>query len=277
MIPKHLSHSQVKMYEECPRKWHLAKVQQAEETQTWYLPIGTAVHRMIEDWHDGIGVEPSSAARYFFPLITEQRYIQPDTSKWLKSGPEAAPYTEERALRLVEECFERFLEAMEDFTIWEVEYDCTGTLLGCQVPIRGFVDIIGEHKKHGPAIVDSKTGASKPNNDQLEVYSALLRLSPLAKRADPKSAQFKTGFYLMLNPVARKDAWGRKIDLSQVNPGQIGSRYQKAYEGMKRRLFDARTSGACKSCFFQGSCIEFAGPTPQALHYDKLMRMEPPF
>ncbi|QIA28845.1 hypothetical protein [Streptomyces phage JXY1] len=49
---------------------------------------------------------------------------------------------------------------------------------GCEVPVKAFIDIVGEHKKHGPVIVDWKSGKSKPkNNLQLETYAVLLNTS----------------------------------------------------------------------------------------------------
>src|SRR5690606_28453674 len=124
--PNHISYSQFNTYSQCPRNWYLSKVRHAEETQTWYLPIGTAVHQMIEDNLSGEMAESlKTAEQYFYPLIQKQMLIEPDTTKWLAGGPEKDPVVEEKALQKVKDCFERALEFLGDWDVWEVEYDAS--------------------------------------------------------------------------------------------------------------------------------------------------------
>lgn len=256
---EHISFSQYNQYTKCPRAWYLNKVKHAEEKQTWYLPIGTAVHNMIEDYLAG-GFEPPSmptAEEYFYPLISAQMVIEPDTSKWMAGGSKSEPVVEERALRRVKECFEKALTFLDDVDVWEVEHDATGRLPGLDVPVRAFPDLTGEHKKHGPVILDWKTGSSKPSdNFQLETYAALL--SPLIKW---------TGLWAMLNPKASK---AKPIDLSAVNPAEVGAKYQAAYEGMRAKLYPTKHSKfKCGFCFHQDNCLLNAGPTDRAKYYDQ--------
>lgn len=254
----HLSFSQYNQYTKCPRAWYLNKVKHAEEKQTWYIPIGSAVHQMVEDYlkHD----ESSDfyrAEAYFYPLVSAQMAIEPDTSKWMAGGSKAEPVTEERALRRVEECFEKALTFLEDIDVWEVEYDATGHLPGLEVPVKAYVDITGEHKEHGPVILDWKTGSSKPSDYfQLETYKALL--SPLIP--------YK-GLWAMLNPKASK---AKPVDLSAVDPAEVGAKYQVAYEGMKAKLYPTKHSKfKCRFCFHQDNCLLNAGPTERAKYYDR--------
>ena len=96
---EYLSYSQYNSYTQCPRSWYLSKIRKAEEKQTWFLPIGSAVHNMIEAWlaDDGADAETfSSAEEFFFPLVAKQRLVEPDTSKWLAGGPKASPVVEDR-------------------------------------------------------------------------------------------------------------------------------------------------------------------------------------
>src|SRR4030095_251752 len=169
----HISYSQYNTYSKCPRSWYLGKLKNGEEKQTWYIPIGSAVHDMIED-HLSPHATLSSAESYFYPLVRKQLLIEPDTTKWLAGGPKDNPVTEGKALKRVQECFEKALTFLEDIDVWEVEYNATGRLPNLEVPVKAFVDIIGEHKKKGPVIVDWKTGSTKPGNFQLETYAALL-------------------------------------------------------------------------------------------------------
>lgn len=258
---EHLSFSQFNSYTNCPRAWYLNKIQRAEEKQTWFLPIGSAVHQMIEAHlvEDG---SLSSAEEFFYPLVSAQMKVEPDLTKWLAGGSADAPVTEELALQLVKDCFEKALDFLKDFEVWEVEYDATGSLPGLEVPVKAYVDIIGEHKKHGPSIVDWKTGKSKPkDNFQLETYRALLDVGMWPKWVP------EVGLWAMLNPEASK---ARPIDLSQVDPARVGAKYQAVYEKMQAKLYPTKHSYfKCKFCFHQDNCLLQAGPTDRAKYYDR--------
>ncbi len=276
--PNHISYSQHNTYTNCPRNWYLGKVRHAEETQTWYLPIGTAVHQMIEEHLENLIVVPRTAEEVFYPLIQKQMLIQPDTTKWLAGGPEKDPVVEEKALRKVKDCFERALEFLEDWDVWEVEYDASGKLPGLEPEVKAFIDIIGEYKGkkkkwHGPGIVDWKTGSKKPsNNFQLETYSALLsdvKFADMNHRGGPFN-----GFWAMLDPNASA---ARPIDLSEVSPTEVGLKYQRAWRGMRAMMIEAKKAYMCKMCFNKDSCMEYSGITPQTIYYDRSHIDQPKF
>lgn len=262
---KHISYSQYNTYVSCPRSWYLGKIKQAEEKQTWYTPIGSAVHKMIEDYLDPeIGpalVKPESADLYFFPLIKRQLEVEPDMSKWLAGGSADAPIVEERALKRVQECFERALEFLSELEVWEVEYDASGTLPGLEIPIKAFVDVIGKHKKKGPVILDWKTGSTKPNNFQLETYAALLSVN---ESLYAHVGDF-SGRYAMLKPGSSNT---RFVDLSEVDAREVGEKYQGVYERMKQKLYPTQAGFNCGFCYQQDNCLVNAGHTDRAVYYD---------
>lgn len=213
---------------------------------------------MIEDYLADDLTDP--AERYFYPLIEEQMKIDPVDVNWLSGGSQDDPVIREKALDLVKRCFENAVAFLEDIDVWEVEYDATGMLPGCEVPIKAFVDLIGEHKKHGPAIVDWKTGKQKPkNNLQLETYAALLSESGKLY-GDVK------GLWAMLNPDAAK---ARPVDLSSVDASALGARYQKAYEAIKGKQWKATHGFHCRFCTQAPNCLIESGPTKRALYYDR--------
>ena len=256
----HLSYSQYNTYTKCPRSWYLSKVRQAEEVQTWYIPIGSAVHDMVEDYLDTTSQTMPSAEAYFYPLINMQMEIEPDLSKWLAGGPEAAPITHEKALQKVTECFEKAVQELEAIDVWEVEYDASGRLPGLEVPIKAFVDIIGEHKTKGPVILDWKTGSTKPDNFQLETYAALLK-----QDAGWNLYDFK-GRYVMLAPGAPNT---RYVDLSKVDPEEVGKKYQAVYDQMKAKVYKAQAGFNCRFCFQAPNCLVNKGMTQRAMYYDR--------
>lgn len=240
----------------------MGRVRQAEEKQTWYLPIGTAVHNMIEYHLDPRHPDSPDAESYFYPLIEKQMLIEPDLSKWLAGGPEAAPITHEKALQRVAECFEKAVEELDDIEVWEVEYDASGSLPGLEVPLKAYVDIIGEHKKKGPGIWDWKTGSTKPDNFQLETYAALLNFNGHYEG----SALPNLGRYVMLAPGAPNT---RYVDLSKVDPAEVGAKYQKVYEQMQAKIYKSNAGFNCRFCFNQDNCLANKGPNPRTQYYDR--------
>lgn len=265
MIPEHTSYSALSRYEECPRSYYLGRVAKAPERQTWFFPIGTAVHNMIEEWL-GTGSDTTLKAEdFFYHLIERQMKIDRDDVNWLSGGSADAPVIRKRALDLVKRCFENALKFLEDIDVWEVEYDATGMLPGCEVPIKAFIDIVGEHKKHGPVIVDWKTGKQKPkNNLQLETYAALLTETGFGH--DGNMVPSWTGLWAMLNPDSAK---ARPVKLVDVDASALGARYQAAHEAIKERKWKANAGFHCRFCTMAPNCLVEAGPTGQAKRYDK--------
>jgi hypothetical protein len=282
----HLSYSQYNSYVSCPRSWYLGKKVRAEEKQTWFLPVGTAVHTMIEHKlkapaHLGDDYTFLTAEDFFFPLIEEQMLIEPDTSKWLSGSANGVAAVDGVALQQVKDCFEKALEFLEQMDVWEVEYDASGPLPGCDVEIKAFVDILGEHKKHGPVILDWKTGSQKPKTPfQLETYAALLHEQGwrlLANSVGSSSAESSTfkGLWAMLKPGASK---ARPIDLSGVKPEEVGAKYQEVLDQMRKRVYATDPAKfKCEFCFHSENCLVNAGPTDRAKFFDRSSRDGIPF
>jgi hypothetical protein len=231
---------------------------------------------MVEDWLDPsvhfAGRDSVSAEQYFYPLIEEQLAIEPNMDLWLAGGPKDAPVVKELALQKVKECFEKALEFLDDMDVWEVEFEASGRLPGLEVEVKAFVDIIGEHKKLGPAILDWKTGKNKPKNPfQLQTYKALL----VVGGNDPHEGMaYGKGIWAMLDPNASK---ARPIDLSAVDPAEVGAKYQKVYDGMKSMQIQAEKGFGCRFCFNQDNCMAQSGVTSRTLYYDRSKYDQPPY
>jgi putative RecB family exonuclease len=260
MTIPHLSFSQLNTYTKCPRAWYLGKLRQGEEVQSWYIPIGRAVHDKLEDALKG-GPE-RLMEDYFYPLVAKQMEIEPDLTKWLAGGPEFAPITHEKALQRAVDCYEKAVRELEDIEVWEVEYDASGRLPGLSVPLKAFVDIVGEHKTKGPVIWDWKTGSTKPDNFQLITYAALLGVMDDERgKWDPKFQ----GRYVMLAPGSSNT---RYVDLSEVDPAEVGAKYQAVVNRIEGKHYETKAGFNCRFCFQQSNCLVNAGPTKRALYYD---------
>lgn len=267
---EHISFSQYNTYSKCPRSWYLGKIAQGEEKQTWYIPIGSAVHSMIESYlivKDTPDIDIASAEHFFYPLIEKQMLIEPDLTKWLAGGPETAPITHEKALQRAVDCFEKAVEELEAIDVWEVEYDASGRLPGLSVPIKAYVDIIGEHKRKGPVIWDWKTGSTKPDNFQLETYWALLKTQDFLKNYTTGTQGWPWGRYIMLSPTYTSTT--KYVDLSGVKPEEVGKKYQQAYDRMQGKHYEAKAGFNCKFCFQSENCLVNKGMTTRAMFYDK--------
>ena len=281
--PPHLSYSQYNSYKRCARSWYLGKKRHAEELPAWFLVVGNTIHSAIEDWLDPDHGQPDGWSpdidKLFYAERDKQLLIEPDSSKWLAGGSKTDPVVGPKALQLARDCYERALEFLDDIDVWEVEYDASGRLPGLQVELKAFIDIVGEyrgkkHKKcHGPMIVDWKTGSTKPDNFQLQTYAALMVANP-----DPYGDAKFFGRYAMLAPNA-SDA--RPIDLSDVDPVVIGSKYQEIYDQMASMQIQAKPGKFdCGYCFHQLNCLDVHGnklPTTRQMYYDKSRQDQPPF
>jgi hypothetical protein len=242
--------------------------------------MGKAVHTSIEKF-----IETGDVPKFetvFYPLVSEQMAVDSDLSSWLHAGSVDDPVIKEKAVELGKTCVERAVKFLDDIEVWEVEYKIHAPLPGCDVPILAYIDIIGEHRKHGPLIVDWKSGKNKPkNNFQLETYKALL-MTPLPNGNDHPFMEHGSlsidGYWGMLHPDASpKTDRGRLVDLSHVSPEEVGARYQRAYEGMKKKVYSGQKKFGCAFCVQQDNCLINAGLTPRARYYDKAEEEGYPF
>lgn len=261
---EYLSYSQVNTYLDCERAWYLGKIQKAEELQTWYLPTGSAVHQLIEDHLKG--APERGPQEIFYSLITKQMEIEPDLTTWLAGGSAQRPTTGDLALQQVIDCFEAAKVYLSSVVPdGPPEEDISGNLPGLEIPIRAFVDLV-VLEDGVRTVVDYKTGKSKPkNNFQLETYAALYQVHG---RPTPR------GKFLMLNPAARK---ARPVDLSKIDPLEVGQKYQQIYDRMKTGAVPARKKFGCKWCFQSANCTTYVGRTERAEYFDVLQEGYFPF
>jgi RecB family exonuclease len=206
---------------------------------------------------------------YFYPLVSAQMRIEPDLSAWLAGGPADAPVTHEKALQRAVDCYEKAVEELEDIDVWHVEYDASGRLPGLSVPIKAFVDIIGEHKKKGPVILDWKTGSTKPDNFQLITYAALVT------EAKDAFADLKwQGRYVMLAPGSPDT---RYVDLSTVDPVEVGKKYQAVVDRIDGKHYEAKAGFNCRFCFQADNCLVNSGINERTVYFDKSAEEGYPF
>lgn len=256
----HLSYSTLSSFNACPRKVYLEKIKKAEPVPAWFFVIGSAVHRFIE--HSVGDSRWESIDFYFHDEVRKSRLVEPDTSLWLHGGTKDAPVVEELALEQARACSEAALEFLEDMEVWEVEPDITGYLPGCSMPIKAFPDLIGEHKKHGPVIIDWKTGSSKPkDNLQPETYNSLIEWN----FGFDHDKDFR-GLYVMLKPGTSKP----KPITFQETPESMGAKFAEIERRIKANAWPALPQYNCRFCTMKPNCKIGGGVTERSAYYDRV-------
>jgi len=262
----HLSYSTLSSFTSCPRKVYLEKIKKAEPLPAWFFVVGSAVHRFIE-----YSISPYATRTvdsFFHEEVVKARLIEPATSLWLHGGSKEAPVVEGLALEQARACSEAALEFLEDMEIWEVEPDITGHLPGCSMPIKAFPDMIGEHKKHGPVIIDWKTGSSKPkDNLQLETYNCLMKHGEMVHTSSPtmSSVEFK-GLFVMLKPGTSK---ARPVKLIET-PESMGQKFAEIERRIKANAWPAIPQFNCRFCVMRPNCKLGGGVTERSAYYDRV-------
>lgn len=251
----HLSYSSLSTYTSCPRSYYLSRHKKAWGAPAWYFIVGTAVHEWIHD--SLVGTPPRPIEEYFDAEVARALEIEEDQTAWLHGGSEDDPVVGERALRLARECVDRAGEFIQDTEVWHSELDVSGFLPGCTLPVKAYVDIFGEHKKHGPVILDWKTGTTKPkDNLQLETYNCL-------SKGRVRDAEFK-GLWAMLNPKAAK---ARPVTFKHT-PESLGKLYGSIEQRIRDRIWNPEPQFNCKFCTMKPNCRTMSGNTERTRYYD---------
>lgn len=267
MTLTHLSYSSLNTYKSCPRAYYLSRVKQAWSVPAWYFIVGSTVHDMIEQKCTTGLPDPSPALieDHFMELVHKSMEKEPDTTKWLAGGSKDEPVVEERALKLALDCYENAVTFLDDCEVHLIEFDVSNQLPGCTVPIKAFPDAYVTHKKHGPLVVDWKTGKSKPPNLQLETYYSNWRLGgPRLSTAIMPPAVGTRGLYAMLNPAATK---ARPFKFKET-PQSLGKIYGDVEQQINKKIARPDPGFMCRFCDMAPNCTTNSGRTKRAVYYD---------
>lgn len=259
----HLSYSSLSTYSSCPRAYYLSRHKRAWGVPAWYFIVGSAVHNWIRD---ELATEPHSLPRpiedYFNDEVEKALEIEEDQSVWLHGGSDDDPVVGDKALALARACAGRAADFLTDVDVWGSELDVSGYLPGCTMEIKAYLDIVGEHRKHGPVIIDWKTGRTKPkDNIQLETYNGLLIVEG--------SEYFKhtvapKGLFVMLNPDA---AQARPV-IFKHTPESLGKLYGGIEKQIESKVWKPEPQFNCKFCNMKPNCRTMSGATQRAKYYD---------
>jgi hypothetical protein len=273
MIPTHLSYSSLSKWQRCNKSYQLEKIIEAPEKPAVYFAGGSAVHMATED-HDRGDRVMKSWEEYFYPEVARRMEdyggIHWDVKNWLTGGSSSNPESPQGWMTIGPQCIENWIEfTRKDFVISPngIELDVTTTLPGCPIPIKGFIDRVGEHvnESFGRMILDIKSGKNKPKDPlQLRIYHALM----LEKfgHAPTKGAYF----------MAREGRIiGKPVEFTDDRE-EIGEMFGQVYREMvaaeAASEYPASVEFNCKWCTQQDNCLSYTGMTRQAKHFDPLYR-----
>lgn len=258
MMPEHLSYSTWRTVNRCERSYYLSKVANAPGMPAWYFAIGTAVHQCIERIAAGDDPSPAQITEVFYAEVTKLMTINDDVDAWLAGGSPEDPTIKDKATAAVLQAVGNARTFLKDVRVQHVELDVTGFLPGCELPIKGYVDMLGEHTKRGPLIIDWKSGNTRPANTfQLETYRALL----MQRGMD----EWKRGMHVMVQkPLTSRM---KDVDLTQVDRETIGRVYQGVADSLRESVWPARADFTCKFCTQKHNCSLMSGKRDNP--YDK--------
>lgn len=277
---KHLSHSSRESLDRCAKAFFLKYLTPAPRRPALWSAGGSAVHEATEHYDKMAlnGVESafnvgSIWERYFALQLDTARQAEPNEYNWGRSPSEPIEVWNRNGPAFVQAYID--WRKRSPYEIWTtpdnlpaVELDVSGTLPGCPVPIKGYVDRIF----HDPVldrliIVDLKTGKRPPKGpEQFAVYGALVK----AKYG--VQADLGTPF------MNRRATLGRVYELAEYTPESVGAAFGAVWDQIQAGEFPATGfPGNCFVCDVGASCYANNGPLARLYDPAHPEREEPPF
>ena len=232
-IEKNISFSQLSMYSQCPKKWHLNYVEDHKTSeQSIHMTFGTAMHETIQHYldvmYDKSGAEADRINTYEFfqnTLRTEyKKQYKANNNQHFSSPDELRKF------------FDEGIEIIRDFVKNRGKHFSKRGwwLVGCEVPIqlapdsnrpnviyKGFLDVVMYHEPTNTfKIIDIKTSRSGWNNkvkkDELKQFQLILYKKFFAIKHGIEPADIETHF-ILLKRTAKKN----HVEFVDVSSGAI--------------------------------------------------------
>lgn len=252
--------SQYKEWMRCPYAYYLHRVEKVWERPAAWLPQGLAVHEAAEEYErsgrtmplaDAEDVYKASYAKHTNRLAEET----PNLNYWFASGPYRGEADIERRFSLGLEQVERYINYYENAApsevIWMTPDGEPGIELGFNIDlegvrVRGYIDAVVEHPKHGVIVRDNKTGNNPGDDFQLAVYAEAIRQT--------YGQEITTGDYWM----GRKGKPTVPYKLSDWGYESLADEFRKLDEGVKSGEFTPDPEpDKCRFCPVNASCSFF--------------------
>lgn len=249
--------SQYKEWMRCPYSYYLHRVLGVWERPAAWLPQGNAVHEAAEA-HERSGrtmavaeaqdIFRESYARHTNNLLDDT----PNANFWFASGPYRGEADIERRYKLGLEQTERYVRYYEDTApnevIWTTPDGTPAIELPFQVdlggvPVRGYIDAVIRHPKHGVIVRDNKTGKQPGDDFQLAVYAIAIWLM--------YGQEISTGDYWM----GQRGRPTKPYTLDKWGTEALSEEFAKLDEGIRAENYEpAPDPDKCWFCPVNASC-----------------------
>lgn len=166
--PKSLSHSQVNSYYDCPYGYYLSKVKKYPRKSNFYAEFGNLIHELFEA--DSVERKNNDRQMTLDSLLELYRYKFGTTKI---SFPNTR--TKDKYYMLGQDMIKHYCADRNSTKILETEFGFTLTDI-CDVPVKGFIDVIYQDQDGKTIVGDYKTGnpytKERVNGDhQLTLYN----------------------------------------------------------------------------------------------------------
>lgn len=264
---KHTSFSAKEQLERCARAYFLKYFAKAPKRPALWSVGGSAVHEATEHYdlmsivgQDDIFPAGQVWGTYFDAQLAKARDREPNENIWGRSKTEPIEVWRQQGLTFVQSYID--WRERSPWEIWTtpddepaIELDVSGTLPGCPVEIKGYVDrVFWDPVFKKLVVLDLKSGKRPPKSAaQFETYAALL------------AAKYGITVDLGVPFLNRRGTVGKTYVLSEVTPESIGAVYGEAWEQVQEHVRTGSwpANGLDKECFIcdtSASCYAKRGP-----------------
>jgi hypothetical protein len=215
MTKQHISYSELKIFTECPRKWHLQYVEGLEGfTGNIYTAFGTAIHAVCEQSALG-NLDPEGFPEYFDLAFLEEL-------RGLDEKPDNKMIVEMRqqSRHIFDKVFPALESLFPNYEIYSTEEDIYEPISELKFTryLKGFIDLVVKTPDGKFHIIDWKSCSwgwnAERRSDKMTTYQLTLYKKFFCEKhgIDPKSVETYFG---LLKRTAKKD----NVEIFRVTSG----------------------------------------------------------
>ncbi len=260
MLPDHLSYSSISCYLQCPLKWRLHYLDQAqEEFISSSLVFGQAIHESVAAFLNGALTGDR---------LTPDEMLMVYRNNWNGSADAEIRYSNG-------ETEEKLTKKAEDMlNVWHSAQDADVEVLGVEEPFSvdigkmadypglgvpplvGFIDHILKQPDGTMALVDLKTAARKPTqlqiNQTLQLTAYSLGAAELGFNPDDLTLRLD---YLMKG--SNPDLIRYETTRNENDRRRFVKIVTRVWKGITNSIFFPHPDWYCQSCGYQSICAEW--------------------
>jgi len=248
---QHISYSELKIFTECPYKWHLQYEKGlAGFTGNIYTAFGTAIHAVCEQSALG-NLIPENYAEYFDIMFLEEL-------KALDEKPENKMIVEmrEQSREIFHKVFPELQRLFPGYEVYSSEEDIYEPIseLDFTRYLKGFIDLVIKTPDGKYHIIDWKSCSwgwdAKKRSDRMVTYQLTLYKRYWSQKMGIPLDQIETHFALL----KRTAKVGQKVEIFRVTSGP--RKTTNALNLLKKALYNVNTQNhmknrlSCQKCEF---------------------------